>query len=807
VQEANDTRFLVLELVEGVTLAERIQRGPIPVEDALEISKHICEALEAAHEKSVVHRDLKPANVKITADGRVKVLDFGLAKAMENTPASGTLSNSPTLTLGATQAGVILGTAAYMSPEQAKGLEVDSRSDTFSFGSVLHEMLTGRPAFQGDTVADVLASVLAREPDFSLLPPNLNPRLKELLQRCLQKNPKRRWQAAGDLRAELELVAAAPRAVTVDATKPRSSWRFVLPWSIAALAALALAAVGYRHFTEEMRVLRLSVLFPEKANFNPGCLPAVSPDGRHIAYSVVVDGQQRLWVRDLDASNARLLTGTEGAVYPFWSPDSRWIGFFTLGGRLKKIEAVGGPVTTLADAPQGRGGTWNKDDVILFGPSQGVGLSRVSANGGVPVTVTLVDAEARERYHRTPWFLPDGRHFLYTAVNQLPEKTTIYVADLNAADKSKDRRMVVIANSNAAYAQGYLLFARDGTLLAQPFDAGKAQINGEAVHVAEQVDLYGGSSQAEFSISQTGVLAYTTGGAGSTLQLAWLDRNGRTLATIGTPGDVNWPRITPDGASVAYTRRDPQGVGPDIWVYDLAHGTDSAFTFGFQGNGYPTWSPDSSYLAFLVTRGSAGAPSIIKRSISGSSEEKVDEGPKRPAEWSRDGRYIIEATFPSFPKTGSDVWVLPLFGDKKAYPYVNTEFAETYPRLSPKGQWLAYVNNESKRDEVYVGTFPKPGGKWQISLNGGSFPTWSRDGRELYFIAADGKMMAVEIKGGPKFDRGAPKALFDTLGLGTGDYGAYDVSKDGRFLMSLSANQSAAVPMTVVVNWPAALKK
>jgi len=353
-----------------------------------------------------------------------------------------------------------------------------------------------------------------------------------------------------------------------------------------------------------------------------------------------------------------------------------------------------------------------------------------------------------------------------------------------------------------------LLFARDETLLAQPFDAGKAQITGEAVHVAEQVDLYGGSSQAEFSVSQTGVLAYTSGGASSRLQLAWLDRTGRMLSTISTPGDVNWPRIAPDGNSVAYARRDPQGVGPDVWMYDLAHGTDSAFTFGFQGNAYPTWSPDGNYLAFLVTRGSPRMPNITKRAVGGSAEEIVDEGVKRPADWSGDGRYIVEATFPSFPKTGSDVWVLPLFGDKKAYPYVNTEFAETYPRLSPNGQWLAYVSNESKRDEVYVGTFPMLGGRWQVSLNGGSFPSWSRDGKELYFIAADGKMMAVEIRGGPKFDRGVPKALFDSpLGLGTGDYGAYDVSKDGRFLMSLSASQSATVPMTVVVNWPAALKR
>ena len=805
-EEANDTRFLVLELVEGETVAERIQRGALPVEEALEIGRHICEALDAAHEKGIVHRDLKPANVKITADGRVKVLDFGLAKAMETAPVSGTLSNSPTLTIGATQAGVILGTASYMSPEQAKGFDVDSRSDTFSFGSVVYEMLAGRQAFQGDTVSEVLASVLVREPDFTLLPPNLNPRIQELLQRCLQKNPKRRWQDVGDLRAELETVAAAPRieAVPHGRTPQRSWWTSVIPWAIAIIAILALGTPAYRHFSEQTRLLRLSVLFPDKANFNPGSLPAVSPDGMHIAYAVVVEGQQRLWVRDLDSLNARLLNGTEGAVYPFWSPDSRWIGFFTPGGRLKKIEAAGGPIVTLCDAAQGRGGTWNKDNVILFAGSQTTGLFRVTADGGTPVPVTVTDTAARERYHRTPWFLPDGHQFLYTALNQDLEKSAIYIADLNSTSESRGRRMLVIANSNAIYVQpGYLLFVRDGTLMAQPFDANKGQVTGEAVHVADQVDIYDGSSQAEFSASQTGILAFTSSRAGSTLQLTWLDRADRPVGSAGQPGDLNWPRISPNGETVAYVRRQ-RGALPEIWLYDFMRGTDTPWTFG-QGNGYPTWSADGNYIAYLATY---GKPRLVKRPSTGPGQEEVlDVGPKRPADWSRDGRYIVEATFASFPKTGLDVWVLPLFGDKKSYPYASTEFAETYPRLSPDGQWLAYVSDESRRDEVYVGTFPMPGSKWQVSINGGSFPAWSRDGKELYYIAADGKMMAVEIRGGPKFDRGVPKPLFEPVGLGTGEFAPYDVSKDGRFLMALSVNSSPIVPMTVVVNWPAALKK
>jgi serine/threonine protein kinase len=804
-EEVDNNAFLVLELVEGETLADRIQRGSIPIEEAVEIGKRICEALEAAHEKGVVHRDLKPANVKITPDGRVKVLDFGLAKAMGNPAPSGTLSNSPTLTVGATQAGVILGTAAYMSPEQAKGFEVDARSDTFSLGSVLFEMLTGRPAFRGDTVADVLASVVAREPDFSLLPPDLNSRLRELLERCLQKNLKRRWQAVGDLRAELELVTASPIVQPVRTIPAAPRWMLVVPWITAVLVTLALLVVGYRHFTEETRVLRLSVLLPEKATLNPGSLPAVSPDGRHIAYSVVVDGQQRLFVRDLDSPNARLLNGTEGAVFPFWSPNNRWIGFFTIGGKLNKIEAVGGPVIRLCDAVSGRGGTWNKDDVILFAPSQAAGLFRVSADGGTPVPSTVIDETSREKYHRMPWFLPDGHHFLYTAVGQDPEKTAIYVADLNAKDPSRDRRLLTRAISNAEYANGYVLFVRDRTLIAQSFDTAKAQAYGDGFHVAEQVDFYDNSSQAEFSVSETGVLAYTSAGAASNLQLTWVNRSGRMLGTVGPPGDLYAPRISPNGGAVAYWRREVRGA--DVWIHDLARGTDSPSTRHYcRCYGNHAWSPDSSHIAFSSNKD--GQIKILMRDLNAKDEEEqqLDEGLKRPADWSNDGRYIIEETSAVSGKTGEDVWVLPLFGDKKPFPYLNTEVAETFPRLSPDGQWLAYVSNESKRDEVYVGTFPSPARKQQVSVNGGNFPLWSRDGKELYFVSGDGKMMAVEIKGESKFDPGVPKPLFDTVGLGTGDYGAYDVSKDGRFLMPLFVNQSSTA-ITVVVNWPAALKR
>jgi serine/threonine protein kinase/Tol biopolymer transport system component len=802
-QEANGTQFLVLELVEGQTLAERIQRGPLPIEEALEIGKHVCQALEAAHERNVVHRDLKPANVKITPDGGVKVLDFGLAKAV-NASSSSTLSESPTLTIGATQANVILGTAAYMSPEQARGFDVDARSDTFSFGALLFEMLTGRQAFQGDTVSDVLASVLAREPDFTLLPPNLNPRLHELLQRCFQKNPKRRWQAVGDLRAELETIASNPRPSAIPVTRSAGFWTAAIPWAIATVAVIALVVLAYRHFSEETRLFKLSVPFPEKADFNPGSLPAISPDGRRVAYAVIVDGQQRLWVRDLDSPVARVLEGTEGAVFPFWSPDNRWIGFLA-GGKLKKIEARGGPIASICDwtGQPMRGATWNQEDVILFGTGIS-GLYRVSAGGGTPAPATVLDSKAGERRHSSPWFLPDGRHFLYTAINSVQDKTTIYVADLSATTESKDRMPIVVTNSNAAYAQGYLLFTRGNTLLAQAFNPDNGKVAGEPIHVAEQIDVYAGQGQSEFAVSQTGILAYTTGGAGAHLQLTWVDRSGKRVAGVAEPGDVHWPRISPDDGTVAYVRRSPTSGTADIWWFDLLRGTNSRFTLGPSNNLYPTWAPDGTRIAFYSTPDSG--PVIIQKSTTTTkADEVLDSGVKRPEDWSGDTRYLVELA--GGPLNNPRISVLPLFGDKKPYLYTDTRFTETFPRVSRDGRWLAYSSNESGREEVYVGTFPTAGGKWQVSVNGGSVPVWSRDGKELYFIAANGMMMAVPIQPGDRFTPGIPKPLFDTTGLGSGDYGTYDVSKDGRFLMPMSAVQSESVPMTVVINWTETVKR
>jgi serine/threonine protein kinase len=792
---------LVMEFVEGSTLP-----CPLPFDAAVKYARQIAEALEYAHERGVIHRDLKPANVKVTPEGAVKVLDFGLAKALDNTPVPGSSSptNSPTLTLGHTIAGQILGTAAYMSPEQVEGISADRRADVWSFGAVLFEMLAGRRAFEGSTNVETLAAVMRLEPDWTGLPESTPGPVVSMIRRCLTKDRRQRLQAIGEARIMLERPLETPSGAESPAQpEGRLTSKSKLPWVLAAVlavAAIGLGYVAYKHSTEEVRVVRSSLLTPEKAQFNTAsALPAISPDGRRVAFAPPVDGQVALWVRDLDGLSARQLPGTAGAKFPFWSPDSRWIGFFT-DAKLKKIDVNGGPALTVCDVAEGRGGTWNHDDVIVYGRLS-AGLFKVAAAGGVPIALNKVDQE----YDRVPWFLPDNRHFLYMARSSNREEMRVYVDSIDAKPGVNTRREVVAADSNAAYANGYLLFVRERTLMAQPFDAGKAKTTGDAVPLAEEIDYLPNGNQGQFSVSQNGVLVYTSGaGGGGRLQLTWLDRTGKSLGTVWTPGDIGAPALSPDGATVAVQRLDSAGVA-DIWLYDLARGTPTRFTFGPSPSLGPVWSPDGNRIAFSVLRGNGVGGPYQKPASGVGKEEPLDQDPQphRVEDWSRDGRFVFAQTVNS--KTGNDIWVFPQFGDRKPYPYLNTEFRETHARLSPNGNWLAYLSDESKRPEVYVQTFPEHGGKWQVSTGGGIDPVWSRDGRELYFIAGDrNKMMAVEVTGnGAKFEPGIPKPLFDVSGP-TG----FDVSKDGRFLMLAPVEQAAPnVPITVVTNWPAGLRR
>ena len=822
IEESGGRKFLVMELVPGETLAERIRRGPIPVHEALEIAKQIAEALEAAHdsEKAIIHRDLKPANVKVTPDGKVKVLDFGLAKALSGEPAAEDMSNSPTLSLAATRQGVILGTAAYMSPEQARGKIVDRRTDIWAFGAVLYEMLTGKQAFGGDDVTDILAAVVKSEPPLYALPAKTPPAIRNLVRRCLEKNPRRRLMHIGEARVLLEdvLSGTAP-AEPVTAGQGKSRER--MAWSVAAvllvgfIGALVWGAFAYfRPAPQAAEAIRFFISPPDAWNFqsltdSTGVSPvpmAVSPDGRRMAFVAVGSGgagiNALLWVRSLETLTAQSLAGTEGASSPFWSPDSRFLGFFA-DGKLKKIDVAGGPPITLCDAPSSRGGSWSRDEIIVFNPVNNVALQKVSAAGGMPTAATVLGSG--ENAHRRPFFLPDGRHFLYSAASAgAITGVSIYVASLDSAD----RKLLLGADANnAIYSQGHLLFLRETTLMAQPFDTQRLELAGEAFPIAEQIQVSGTTPpNGFFSASENGVLAYQTGTGAAGSQLVWFDRTGKQLGVLGEPAAYSEIELSPDGKQASVNLPGASGGARDIWLYDVARGLKTRFTFDPALELTTLWSPDGRRVAFNSLR--KGQFDLYQKPADGSGAEEVlleDNRAKTPVSWSADGKFILYIS--GGGPTGNDLFVLPLSGDRKAVPFVNTQFVEGPGAFSPDGRWVAYVSNESGRFEVYVAPFPGPGGKRQVSTGGGIQPRWRRDGTEIFYLAPDNKLMAAAVNGrGASFEVGTVKPLFETRGAGLRYQ--YAVNPDGqRFLMNTASEQAASAPITVVVNWTAGLKR
>jgi serine/threonine protein kinase len=786
-----EERALIMELVEGES-----PKGPMPFDDAWKIALQIAGALEYAHERGVIHRDLKPANVKVTPEGVVKVLDFGLAKAFSETPDAACLDpeNSPTVTLGATVAGTVMGTAAYMPPEQAKGKRVDKRADIWSWGVVLYELLTGERLFQGDEAADTLAQVLTKQPPLERAPPQV----RKLLRRCLEKDPRRRLRDIGDARDLLDETAA-----------PRIPSRARLGWITAGLLAVTALTFGILYFrkpTEVPRVIRFSILPPEKGTFAPD-IPAISPDGRRMALVVTSGGQNSIWIRDLDSFAFRPLPGTEDARYPFWAPDSRQLAFFA-GSKLKTIDlsvpSAPLPAVTICDCPSNViGGSWGKGNVILFTPGFGSEpLSSIPAVGGTPTPVTKL--QAGERFHAGPWFLPDGRHFLYQGIG-VSAGTTLYLGELG----SKAQQTIRTGVSPGVYASpGYVLFTTlEHFLMAQPVDGSKGEATGDPLAVfAEPIGSRGVGNIPLFSASQNGVLVYASGAAGAgNVQLTWFDRSGIPNGTVGMPDRLQYPAISPDGTTVAYAHVSvPQGG--DIWLHDLARGSNTRFTpRSLRLIPSPVWSGDGSHIAFF-DRPSPEGSIVYQRATRGQAQDEVlDKGDriKRSVDWSSDSRYIIEESLDT-EKTGYKIWVQPLFGDRKPSPYLNSQFNETDAKLSPDGHWLAFVSDKSKGNQVYVTSFPKPGNDWPISVNGGDRPIWSRNGKELYFISADQKMMVVDLKPGSKFDYGAPKALFD---VHIDPQDTFDVARDGRFLIPVPAEQGATTTIHVVINWQAGLNK
>jgi Tol biopolymer transport system component len=801
-EDANGIQALVMEFVDGEDLAKRLTRGPIPLDEALAIARQIAEGLEAAHEQGIIHRDLKPANIKLTPNGNVKILDFGLAKAMDPmaSSAGAALSYSPTITSPAmTMVGAILGTAAYMSPEQAKGLVVDKRCDIWAFGVVLYEMLTGRQLFTGETITDVLAAVVRQEPAWDGIPDNVT----RLLKRCLDRDPKKRLHDLNDAWWLLE-----EPSVRVERAGPAAR----ATWAIAGMAALVTAAVSglvtasFHRTTIEQPVTRLDVVTRPTAD--PFSF-ALSTDGRQLAFVANGEHGSQLWVRSFDQIAAMPLGGTEGATAPFWKPDGRALGFFA-EGKLKRIDlSTGGVPQVLADAPIPRGGTWNADGTIVFAPSSVGPLVRVPAVGGSVRAVTrLAPGEAS---HRWPQFLPDGHRVLFSVTVGQPETHGIYVASV---DDGTPRR-VMPAEVAASAVSGYLMLVAQGVLSAYPFDVARSTVTGEPIPLAQSVGSDDGTFRSAFSASLT-ILAYRPS-ATSRRQLLWLDRTGKVQGSVGQVDEhaPSGPELSPDGQRVALLRSVDGNT--DVWLIDR-RGVPSRFTSNPAIDGSPVWSPHGDRVAFVSTRN--GVYDLFEKPASGAADERLllpTSQNKRALSWSQDGRFLLFGV--QGPNNAGDLWVLPMTGgDRTPFPVLHSPFDEIEGQFSPDGHWLAYVSNESGRYETYIRTFPDDGGKWPVSTAGGTQPRWRHDGKELFYLAPDGALMAVPIRvaaNAHDLDLGVPVRLFQThLAAGgnipSGGFQAraqYDVASDGRFLMNVLAEDAATSPITIVQNWPTALKK
>jgi eukaryotic-like serine/threonine-protein kinase len=805
-----EERALVMELIPGPTLAERIAQGAIPLEEALAIARQIAEALEYAHERGVIHRDLKPANIKVTPEGRVKVLDFGLAKALSTEVPPGNPALSPTLTMTATAAGVIIGTAAYMSPEQARGHAVDRRADIWAFGVVLFEMLSGRRLFEAGSISDTLAAVLRGDPEWALLPPDIPANVRTMLRRSLERDPRRRLRDIGDARLELEQPApeSAVRA-------PRRA--SLVPWMAAALLAVAFAALAFVHFRERpapAQVVRFGVAPPQNGSFNTWI--ALSPDGRYLGFTATgSDGINRVWLRSLDSMEVRPIGGTERTITFFWSPDSRFLVFESVG-KIKKVDLSGGSPQTLCDSPNVLlGGSWNADGVILAGSNIGP-IVRISSAGGAASPVTRLEPSRGEIDHSDPIFLPDGRHFVYFRLTTRPETSGIYAGDLDTPPERQSLKRLQATDFSAGFAPagrgpGHLLFLRDGALMAQAFDASRLETAGEPAPLIEQVGT--NLSRAFFSVSAAGALAYRAS-AGRAQELGWFDRGGRLLGQVGEAGAYEGVALSPDNARVAYAASPPGSNPLQIWFLELAHGAGARFTFVPEGAQAPVWSPDGKHIAFTSFRSNV----LYVKEIGGSGGERaiLNSGLRTlVTDWSRDGRYLLYMQV----SRNSDVWALadPLSSSPKPFPVADTDSNEGQGRLSPDGHWIAYTSDESGRFEIYVRPFP-PGeghaGGGLISSKGGMQPRWRADGKELFYIALDHKLMAVDIKGEPAFQYGTAHPLFTTPEsvatpfFSTFNAVPYDVASDGRrFLVQLPAVPVESEQATVVLNWEALLKK
>jgi Tol biopolymer transport system component len=767
-EQSGGTSYLVMELVSGETLQDRVKSGPLGIDEALKIAVQIAEALEAAHEKGIIHRDLKPANVKVTPEGKVKVLDFGLAKAFAGDASTEDIGNSPTLSRAATMQGVILGTAAYMSPEQAKGKAVDKRTDIWAFGAVLYELLTGKPVFHGEDITDILAAVVRAEPDWDLLPPSTSMKIRDLLRRCLQKDKNLRMQAAGDARIEICEALAAPleAGATRDALAPRSK---LLAAAAVALAIIAtVMAWGWwrasRPVEQKLRPLvRLDVdLGPDVSLPSIGGVDAIiSPDGMRVVYA----SEGRLSARRLDQPKGTELSGTQGASQPFFSPDWQWVAFFSQG-KLRKVSVDGGAAVSLCDADVPHGGSWGEDGIIIVALAQSGGLWRVPDGGGTPQRLTMLDGD--ELGHRWPQILPGDKTVLFTAISDpVSAEDRIETWSL----KTGERKVLLSGGSFGRYvptyeSTGHLLYSTKGTLFAVPFDPDRLVLRGTPSPLLNDLGA------AEFDFSSTGTFVYRSGkAADQSWQMLWLDSSGKTEPIVATPGTYADPRFSPDGKRLALITAP--GREGEVVVYDLERETMTHLSSPSQGVAHPTWTPDGKHIVFR-SRSNAGSSIVWIRSDGSGEGQKLLESanPLFPDSFSPDGRHLAYDELD--PITSMGIWTLPLdLSDPdhpkpgKPEPFLRAPRRAFMGKFSPDGRWIAYSSNESGANEVYVRPFPAApagsGGKWQISNSGGSIPTWSRDGRQLFYERpADDRIMVVDYTArGDSFVAGKPRVWSD----------------------------------------------
>jgi len=820
--------FLVMEYLEGETLAERLKKGPLPLDQALKIAIQVADALGKAHSAGIVHRDLKPGNIMLTKSG-AKLLDFGLAKpaGMAAAAASGpapllsaavTMSSPSPQLSPLTTAGSIVGTIQYMSPEQIEGREADARSDMFAFGAVLYEMVTGRRAFEGKSQISVASAILEKDPEpVTAIQRTAPAALDHVIRTCLAKDREERYQSAFDVKLELRWISEAPQAVATTAA-PRKQW---LAWALAtalALTALALAVTYYATRPGPGPPLMASVVpppgvFPDSWGRNGP--PQISPDGGRLAFvgcktesaalSNVGSNLCLIWLRSLRSTDAHEVAGTSGGYYPFWSPDGREIGFFA-DGKLKRVAADGGPVQIICDAEDARGGSWAKSGTIIFAATRGSPIFRVSADGGTPVAITALRAGlglVQFGSHRWPYFLPDGQHFLYDST---PTGGCVDIAEMRFAslDGKQDLPLMRMCSS-AAFAAGRLIYWRDGNLVAQPFDPRRGLLSGTALPIVDQVAFDSLFNFGEFSSSADGKLVYV-GGQGTTgAQLVWYDRTGKMLGTLGQNDQYSTVAISPDGSRVAIDAG--RMVAFNIWVLDR-RGTRTRLTSGSGGREFPAWSPDGQQIYF--TSNANGPWGIFVKAADGSGEEqpvvRFEKGQFDAAflAASPDGKYLAYVT--SDPATKLDIYIVALAGDRKPQPFLRSPASETAPAFSPDGRWLAYESDRSGRNEIYVTPFPAGGAQYQVSTNGGERPVWRRDGKEIFYRANLG-IMAVEVNTkGRTIELSAPKSLFELPVRNlTGRY--YDVSPDGRFLANTSLRTNQAQNFELLVNWPGKLNQ